>query len=570
MRKILFILGKDVHNKPVYKIYKECLKRGYYVNLYATTLEDGHVNIFGEARSKIRHINELTEQQISTYDYIISAISIYNHKLFKDVHKYIFLNPSTHFDESCFSGDFVFTVRDMSKPLIEGEHWPIEDFNFIKSIPGMATGGPQYEKSTVENKGESKKILFIDPGHFPFGTKQELAEYIIKIAEYCPDYEVRIKPRYLPEDTNTTHKNKENLYKYLNNNKKLPNNLILIKKHTDLQEELQDVDLVICPEGTSSYEEVILANKRIIIFTDFPNKQNLLWSAERVKLFNRITSNLPCRIKYQSIFEYLPQGIQVKAEELGNSIYKMSNVAEDIVDAMEYIYINFISKNIFPERKFYKSNSYVNEMKPDYSLTWEDIIKRRYRLSLYDYVANQVRNLIIDIDYSKVFKYIDDIDNSELNEENIDNIMQGLQKKLFDIYIQNSAKMMKNSYSQSILCLAYFKQNRFSEFQPVKLKCKAYYAYCMAKIKFDAGNYESTLKYINDYFDEVDSNLYEISYADDEGVKIMAHYFKGAALFHLNNLQDARIHLGICDKAWNGKHKKATEYLHLIDEKLGG
>lgn len=51
------------------------------------------------------------------------------------------------------------------------------------------------------------------------------------------------------------------------------------------------------------------------------------------------------------------------------------------------------------------------------------------------------------------------------------------------------------------------------------------------------------LKNINDYFDEVDSNLYEISYAVDEGVKARAHYYKRVALFHLNNLKEAKIHL---------------------------
>lgn len=565
MRRILLILGKDVHNKPAYRFYKEFLKRGYYVDLFATTLQDGHVNIFGEARERIKHINDLTEQQISIYDYIFSAVPIYNHVLFKDTQKYIFMNPSSHFDDVYFSGDFVFTVRDISQPLIEDEHIPVEDFNLMKSIPGMAAGGPQYEKTGIKKDEKSKKILFVDAGHFPFGTKQELAEYVIKIAEFCPDYEVRIKPRYLPRDQDTTHKNRENLYEYLDNKKTLPDNLTLIRTHTDLKEELEKVDVVICPAGTSSYEEVILANKKIIIFTDFPNKENVLWNADRVRLFNRINGKLPCRIPYQDIFKYLPQGIQADSDDLKNSIYKMAHVTEDIVDAMEYIYINFISKNIFPERKYCKIENYLSEMLPDYSLTWEDIIARRYRLPLYDYVANQARNLLIDIDYSRVFEYIESIRYSKWREKDADRILVGLQEILFDLYIQNKDKLMKNSYSQSLLCLAYFKKNRFDEFCPIELKCIAYYSYCLAKIRFDNADYENALKYINDYFDEVDSNLYEISYADDEGVKAMAHYYKGATLFHLSDIHNAEIHLKICDKAWNGQHKKAAEYLQMID-----
>ena len=33
----------------------------------------------------------------------------------------------------------------------------------------------------------------------------------------------------------------------------------------------------------------------------------------------------------------------------------------------------------------------------------------------------------------------------------------------------------------------------------------------------------------------------------------------------LNDLKNARIHLKICDKAWDGNHKRAAEYLHFID-----
>lgn len=566
MRRILFILGKDVHNKPVYEIYKECVNRGFNSDIYATTLEDGHLNLFAEIKDKIKHINKLTEEQIDLYDYIFSAITIYNYKIFRNAHKYIFINSLNCFDSVYFSGDFVFTARDPSKSLIANEYLPIDNFNFKLSIPGMATGWACYKQSNITNDDKLKKILFIDSGHFPFGTKKELAEYVVKIADYCSDYELLIKPRYLPGDNDTTHKNSENLYEYLDNYEKLPPNLTLIREHTNLQDELKKVDLVICPEGTTSYVEVILANKEILIFTGFPNNEAVLWNKDRISVYNRIVGELPCRINYKDIFKYLPHGIKVNAKDLNNIIYKTDNVVEDIVDAMEYIYINFISKNIFPEMKYYKSESYLDEIKPDYNLTWEDIIRRRYRNTLYEYAALKVKSIPIEIDCSDVISYIDDIDASMLNEDNLDKINIDLDGKICDLYIQNSEKMMKNSNLQSLLCWAYFKKNRFNEFKPMELKCNAYYAYCMAKIKFDGGSYEESLNYINEYFDEVDNNAYEVSYADDKGVKVMAHYYKGAALFHMNNLREAKIHLDICDKAWGGKHKKATEYLKLIDE----
>lgn len=562
-RNILFVLGKDVHNKGTYKVYKECMRRGFCVDVYATTFADSHTILFMRENIKIQSVESLNEERLEKYDYIFTAVPLFDRKLFREANKYIFMNPSTHLDEVYFSGDFTFTVRDLSISLIEGERWPIEEFNYIKSIPAMASGGAVLEKGEVSNC-ESKVILFIDAGHFPFGTKKQLAEYVIAIANYCPDYEIRIKPRYLPSDINTTHLNKENLFDYLVYNKNLPCNLKLIHEHTDLADELKEAYLVICPEGTSSYEEVILAGKKLIIFTNFPNNENVLWPQNRVHMFNNIPSKLINRVHYKDIFLYLPEGIQTNVDDLKRSIYKFSNVASDIVDAMEYIFENFICKNMFPANKYYKSGEYIEKMMVDIHINWDYIKQRRYKTILYDIVAQKIRNLCIQLDCSKIINYIEKNGN-EVNEINLNLEIEKVNDLIYEIFIENKNLMMATSFAQSLLCLAYYKKNRFSEFKPTVLMCKAYYEYCLAKIDFDNHKYKDCLRHLETYFDEVNDNLYEISYADDKGVKDMAHYYMGAALFEINDMANARIHLEICDKAWNGQHKKAAEYLQMID-----
>ena len=92
MRKILIVLGKDVHNKSVYKIYKECLKRGYCVAVFATTLKDGHINIFRKIQHEIRHINDLNEQQILAYDYIFMYIPKQCMVINRNSRKYIIIH----------------------------------------------------------------------------------------------------------------------------------------------------------------------------------------------------------------------------------------------------------------------------------------------------------------------------------------------------------------------------------------------------------------------------------------------------------------------------------------------
>ena len=72
-------------------------------------------------------------------------------------------------------------------------------------------------------------------------------------------------------------------------------------------------------------------------------------------------------------------------------------------------------------------------------------------------------------------------------------------------------------------------------------------------------------KLFTNYFAEVDKNLYEVSLADDVGVKAMAHYYYGATLFHLGDIERAKEHLVICDRYWSGNHKKTKEYLLEIE-----
>lgn len=564
MRKILFILGKDVHNKAAYSIYQECIKRGFLALVYASTLNDGHVNLFLNNNVNVFDMKKLSADIIHNCDYIYAAIPICYDVLFRKIKKYIFIAPSTYLDESYFVNDFAFTVRNIITPLIEGEKWPIEVLNNEKMVPAMATGGPQYDEIINMPQVHSKVILFIDAGHFPFGTKKLLADYVIKIAESCSDYEVRIKPRYLSADVDTTHVNRENLFDYLETRTNIPSNLKLIKEHTDLKEELKQCELVICPEGTTSYVEAVLANKRVLLFEGFPNLENELMDTERIRILNKITSNLACRIPYQKIFDYLPEGIQMQAKDLEKLVYKVGNVAADIVDAMEYIYEKYVSKNKFPQKCYYTSKDYICNMEVDPSASWDTIIQHRYRTLLYDIVSVPISRLRKKINYSAVFDYLHQTKRLELNDENIENFVNQLQNKLFDVYIENSEEMMKSFYGQSLLCSALFKRGMLDQICEEKIKQHEYYLYCKAKNEIESGNYTYAIELLNRYFEKITHNQYAVSLADDAGVKASAHYFKGVALYMLGKLEEAKEDFEICQRFWKGTHKKAKEYLKKI------
>lgn len=562
-RHVMMILGKDVHNKGTVKIYEELIRRNISVDVYATTFSDSHTMLFDRLGVDIHDIACVDEKKLKYVDYIFSAVPILDRKVFRNANRYIFMNPSTYFNENFFSGDFIFTVRDISKPLNDDSMLPIERMNYWKSLPAMATGGPQFELGEAKRKTDSKVILFIDAGHYPFGTKKELADYIVEIAEYCPDYEIRVKPRYLPGDTNTTHKNKENVFRYLYNRSNLPKNLKLIDTHTELKDELRDVSLVICPEGTTSYVEVILQKVPILIFTGFPNKDNILWSKARGEFSNSIPSKLECRIYYRDIFKYLPKGVEIDPKRLKNIQYKNAGVAADIVGAMEFIYCNYLMRDKFPNRMFYYSEDYKCVMKADESESWTGVKKARRVKIIYDTLCTILARLYIPMDMSCLIDFLNKCQEN-LDEENMPKVIEQAQDILYDIFIQNKEKMSATAYEQSVLCMAMYKKNRLCDFKPDEMKCEAYYSYCLARQLFDQGNYETALKRIERYFSIVDKNVYEISLADSEAVKIMAHYYCGAILFHLGEACKSYQHLKICDEAWHGNHIQAAKYLQQI------
>lgn len=563
MRKILFVTGKDVHNKSAFVIYKELVKRGYEVEVYATTLKDNHTLLFEQAGVKIGSVEELYAEKVMLYDYIFSAVPLYHLELFRTIRKYIFLNPSTFLDEVYFSGDFIFAVRDISTTLTE-KCMIFDKINYVKSLPAMVSGGATFikEAGNISKNHTVKSILFIDSGHFPFGTKKELAEYIIQIANSCSNCDVYIKPRYLPSDVDTTHNNKENVIVYLDDYDNLPTNLHIIREHTDLQYELKKCDLVICSEGTSSYIEAILHNKKLIIFTGFPSEEGMLWTNHRRRLFLEINKHIPNRVHYKDIFNYLPEGINTRGDELDGFLYSTSHVAENIVDAMEYIFENGISKGRFPKNELSYIDKYKSYDMFDSSITWEEVLQRRYKSILYDRIGSKTFRICSDINCDTIIDYVR---KQNCSEDTMEQVIIDVEEMLYDVFIDNNKRLMADEYSQSLLCLAYYKKGRFFEFKPDTLMCNAYYNYCLAKIEYDRNDYEKSLKYIELYFDEVNGHMYEVSFADDIGVIVMAYYYKGAALFKMGKYSEAKEYLTVCDKAWAGKHIKAKEFLAVID-----
>lgn len=567
MIKIMCILGKDVHNKPVYQIYNEMIRRKYEVDVYAIYYEEIHLTLFKKDGIELHRLEEIKSSwDIEKYAFIYAAVPLCGFPIFRTCKKYIFSTPTTYTREVYFCNDFNFMTKKIKKQILENEIWGVDQCNLMKITPCMISGSPMHEGlGLIRNKNE-EVILFIDSGHFPFGGKCEVAQTIKKIARALPKYTIRVKPRYLKGDRSVTHRNEDYLIDYLESGDVYPN-IEVVKEHTDLREELENCYLVICDTVTTSYIEAALANRKIILLSGFPNEESKDITKKRVERQEEVAELTKCVINYKDVLNYLPEGLVCSNEFIGEFIDRQTGISESIVDAMEYIYNEFISKNIFPKNTYYNIDSYIDEMKVDECLSWDSIIQRRYRSCLYDisYYDARINGVL---NFKPVVKAIEDTKNIVINEKTFGMVSDKIRSKLLELLIKNKQDVMKTALSQSYFFELLYTNEKFYEIQEEEVLCNAYYKYLKAKEYSKDGNNQKCIELLNEYFAEVDRNEFDKTLADETSVKASGHYFRGISYFRINEYEKAKEELEICDKMWNGNHKKAKEYIEIILQKL--
>ncbi len=567
MRKILYILAKDVHNTPALKIYMEFIKKGYIVDLYAIYLDWMHINMFLGSGIKVCDFAELTEKKIEGYDYIFSCISVSQYEIFREIKKYIFIFSTTFIHEAYFTGDFTFTQRE-NFSLDQEEEWPISRVNSCKLAPSMAVGNPKFEGLKQMLPGPEKTILFIDSGHFPYGTKEELAKFVLKIAAQYSDYYIIVRPRYLKGDHNVTHRNDDYLYEHIiklcDNN--VPDNLELGKTHTNLGPDLERSKIVICM-GTTTFFEAAVANRNILIIDNFPCEDSKEHNQKRRRRFSQIAKESECQVDYKDVFKYLPEGRKCSEKYLQKWIFQTEGVAATIVEAAEYIFETFINKGHFPKFKNTNSLNFKENLEADDYITWDQIIHRRYKNILYNF-SNFDNWLNADIDFSSVLGNIEKLEAEGIlfNKSNYKSIQKHIDNCMEELLLFNRNKLMKYAVDQSYLFNILFKRGRLSEIKETEVLCTAYYAFLKGKEAAKEGKDKQCIDDMNTYFKEVNKNKYDKTRADATDCKMTAFFYIGKAYYNLKQYKEAKYYFLKCEQISNNEHLKAAEYLKLLEE----
>lgn len=559
--KVLFVLCKDVHNITSFPIAKEMLERGYDVDFYGMFLDDIHIRMFKEKNISVFSIDEFNIDSINKYDYIYSAISIENFPLPINLNKYIFSFSTMFMDESSGYGDYTFTQRDMNIKFQENKYL-IEEVNPFKVSPGMVVGNPKY--SNRKEKSEIKKqFLFIDAGHFPFGKtgKIEEAKMLLEIAEKYPDYKLLIKPRFLRNDKNVTHKNDVHLYDCLEklSNNNIPSNIYCLEEHKDLGELIKESSTIITVDGTTSYLEIAAYGKRGIVAAGLPSEEAMTYSAIRKKYFTKIVERSGLCIPYKKVIEYLPQGLECREEHKNEMGIMFTNTAKNIVNSMENIFEKYIKFEIYPAPNIMhgKEKKYVH---------FNEVINLRYIKKLYG-IVGEVQRLIIELDFSQIKKYVDSLFLSSeiMSQDTFNQYLKKVERMMGDLILRNKEKMLKDARKQSYYLQTLYDCGKLQFEKETDYEAKEIFWCLMGKYEIiENKNPRKALEYFNKWESGIVENTYEKTLADMRYYIESATYWIGYCYWLQEEYVKAKKYFEKCQILTDNKHNKAKEFLEKI------
>jgi hypothetical protein len=156
--------------------------------------------------------------------------------------------------------------------VASGENKPDEFARSGLRYAMVAVGNPQYDPLIRARErrprialDEIRDVLVVDQGAYPLGEtgKIQLAETLIRIARNNPHMTFQVKPRYLPDESGDhLHAVSEHLYNYL---PETPDNLVLIRESTILEELILDFDAMITMWSTAHLDAAALGMPLLLI-----------------------------------------------------------------------------------------------------------------------------------------------------------------------------------------------------------------------------------------------------------------------------------------------------------------
>ena len=367
--KILVGTIRDSANAFMENIIKKLIDNGHEIVIYDAKNDKSSLWMFEKMGIEIRAYDQLFKDDLSEFDCAFVPSAGVGH--FSMLKKYIFSFSSfiPHLEMNIAPSEFVFTVGRMGDSYDGGFAY-------------MPVGASKNDTDVAEVEGESKRILFVDSGHFPFSKtgKMQVAGMLLEICEKYPDYEICVKPRWLPDKQgkHMTHYNRIHIYDCLKElAERLPENLNLLEENKNLQELIDSSSCVITMCSTA-FLDVPLRKKGLVVVKGFESDDVSTLRKRATDIVYEAAEGSGCVVDYKDVCSYLPHGLKFKRGYIKNFYEYLTGASEKVVKVVEYVYEKYLKKGIYPEPKEYSYRGFFSLPIKDSGKTLTEIIKQRY------------------------------------------------------------------------------------------------------------------------------------------------------------------------------------------------
>lgn len=481
--KVLVISAGDATNLSFFNVLIELVNRGHCADVYMPYGQGRAKQIFNYNGIKLYDISKLSNEVIKGYDLAFCGTDEATRLMFNDI--YIFSYNMLLNSWTTKGSDFMFTAS--STRMIR----------YSEICAKMPVGVPKNDtKRAIENQ---KQFLYIDAGHLPFSYKgkKQIAQMLLQICKNFPEYQLLVKPRWIPGvDDFMTHVNELHIYTVLKEitNGRLPDNLILLYEHKDLQELIDESETIISTSITC-WLDAALRGKGVIIVDGYD-------SDEQYQLRKNITLKQDlsrpfgagCVVNYMDINNYLPSGITISDEYLNEVFPCQTGASEKIVDVIEYIFNNILSEKKLPIITDYNYNDSCINIQPSYALDYQQLKKNRMKNSMIG-MARFFDYIDADVGEQEYFEELDKvIDDYEISQQGHELLSKHMLNYFYELLVRNSNKLMDDPINQSYLLHAYFNLSKWESILLIderNILCRGVYFYIL-------GQYYKKEKFVDD------------------------------------------------------------------------
>jgi hypothetical protein len=214
----------------------------------------------------------------------------------------------------------------------------------------LPTGSPQYDDIDIKVGVNERVLLFLEQHFYPAGDngKTQLATTLIETAKENPNYKIIVKPRSLPEFHNQSKHSSRHIYTYIENEcaGKLPENLILLRVHQALLPLIEQSSMVATTFSTAIYP-CLIARKPVIWVAGFDSEDIHYYNNNVIDSYYSLYKLTGRVLHFSKLSRSLNSAKPVESNLAEEIIYKVDrNAGARIVEILEYIYSNVISKGI--------------------------------------------------------------------------------------------------------------------------------------------------------------------------------------------------------------------------------